>query len=237
MRKKLIGILLTVCISAGMLCGCAEKDSRDSASTGKPTIVSNIAENSDLYESNIMVGSDITMGTYEQDGNSSNGAEPIEWKVLAIEDNKALVISKYVLDLKPYHEEDTEVNWSECSLRMWLNGNFYAESFSENEKDKIVETIITENNVETNDNIFLLNKSELEKYLPTKDDRICEPTLFFKQSTKESFENGQGCRYWICTSGKRDTAYYVGMKGKLDGQPDGVTYNQGVRPAMWIKIK
>ena len=43
----------------------------------------------------------ITFGTYEQDNDTSNGAEPIEWEVPDVKGGKALVISKYILDAKP----------------------------------------------------------------------------------------------------------------------------------------
>ena len=41
------------------------------------------------------VGDEIVFGTYEQDGDSNNGTEDIDWIVLDRNDNKALVISKY----------------------------------------------------------------------------------------------------------------------------------------------
>ena len=43
----------------------------------------------------ISVGDIITFGHYEQDNNLDNGAEPIEWIVLDVQDGKALLLSKY----------------------------------------------------------------------------------------------------------------------------------------------
>lgn len=40
----------------------------------------------------------VTLGSYEQDGDSSNGKEPIEWIVLDETEDSQLVISKYVLE-------------------------------------------------------------------------------------------------------------------------------------------
>ena len=51
---------------------------------------------------NIKVGSYINFGAYEQDNNTSNGKEDVEWLVLEVKDGKALVISKYALDCKQY---------------------------------------------------------------------------------------------------------------------------------------
>lgn len=50
----------------------------------------------------LKVGDTFTFGHYEQDNNSSNGKEPIEWLVLDRKGNEVLVISKYCLDSKPY---------------------------------------------------------------------------------------------------------------------------------------
>ncbi len=44
------------------------------------------------------VGDIVYFGAYEQDNNTSNGKEDVEWIVLAKENEKALVISKYALD-------------------------------------------------------------------------------------------------------------------------------------------
>ncbi|MBQ5539651.1 MAG: hypothetical protein IIU03_05350, partial [Bacteroidales bacterium] len=85
----------------------------------------------------VKAGSIITMGHYEQDGDLSNGAEAIEWQVLAVEDGRTLVISRYGLDAKPYNEEDSSVTWETSTLRAWLNGEFYNSAFSSAEKGPI----------------------------------------------------------------------------------------------------
>lgn len=56
----------------------------------------------------VVVGSSIYFGQYEQDNNSGNGPEPIEWIVLDIQDDRALLISKYGLDIQPYKYEDRD---------------------------------------------------------------------------------------------------------------------------------
>ena len=42
-------------------------------------------------------GDIVTFGTYEQDDLTRNGAEPIEWIVLAVEGDQALLLSRCVL--------------------------------------------------------------------------------------------------------------------------------------------
>lgn len=82
----------------------------------------------------------VTFGRYEQDGNESNGKEPIEWYVLEREGGKALLISKYVLDEEPYRKEDIngyvygEWQWNNSTLKSWLNETFYNVAFVSSER-------------------------------------------------------------------------------------------------------
>ncbi len=61
---------------------------------------------SDALSINLQIGDLYSFGSYEQDNDLTNGAEPIDWEVLDIQDNRALLISKYALDSKPYNTED-----------------------------------------------------------------------------------------------------------------------------------
>lgn len=77
-------------------------------------------------------GSIVTFGAYEQDNNTGNGKEAIEWLVLDYDaaNNRALVISLYALDCKPYNTEKKNVTWEKCTLRAWLNNEFIQAAFS-----------------------------------------------------------------------------------------------------------
>ena len=85
----------------------------------------------------VSAGDIITFGRYEQDGNTVNDPEAIEWQVLEVEDGHALLISKYALDEKKYNEKYENVTWETCTLRAWLNGEFYNSAFSSEEKGQI----------------------------------------------------------------------------------------------------
>ena len=77
---------------------------------------------------------------YEQ----GNGQVPIEWIVLDRQEERALLLSKCALDAKPFHEvEDRTVTWAECTLRAWLNGDFYNSAFSDEERARIVQVTNT----------------------------------------------------------------------------------------------
>src|SRR5574344_486799 len=80
----------------------------------------------------------IKFGNYWQTNDKNK--EIIRWKVLAKENGKILLISKYALDCKPYHKNSCNVTWEECTLRKWLNSEFINNAFSEEEQQIIVLT-------------------------------------------------------------------------------------------------
>ena len=47
------------------------------------------------------VGETVVFGTYEQN-NKDDGREPLEWTVLAVEDGKALLVTKYIIHNDSY---------------------------------------------------------------------------------------------------------------------------------------
>ena len=142
------------------------------------------------------VGDCILFGKYEQDNNFHNGSEDIEWLVLAKEDNKILVISKYGLEYEPFNytttlrlsrkSSKTGTTWEECSLRKWLNGGFINEAFSTAEQNQILSTTVTADmndggifpgNV-TVDKIFLLSVNEANEYFGDDIARRCRCTPY-----------------------------------------------------------
>ena len=93
---------------------------------------------------NAQVGDIIEYGTFEQDGDTSNGEEPIEWMVLAEEDGKKLLLSRYILisvgDMMVFPGEGVNYTWAECGIRTYLNGDFFESAFNEEERELIAET-------------------------------------------------------------------------------------------------
>ena len=100
-----------------------------------------------MADQTISVGQSLTFGHYEQDNNLSNGAEPIEWIVLDIQDDYALLLSKYLLDAKPYDEGnrmDETLTWETSTIRSWLNNEFLNYSFTNSEQN-LIWTMILDN--------------------------------------------------------------------------------------------
>ena len=89
--------------------------------------VDELLETSDLK---YLIGREVIFGSYEQDGNTGNGAEDIEWIILARTGDNALLLSKYGLDTKRYNEGYGDVTWGQSDIRSWLNGSFMDTAFT-----------------------------------------------------------------------------------------------------------
>ncbi len=122
---------------------------------------------------NTQEGKYFTLGRYEQDNKRENGPEPIEWKVLARDGDRILVISRYILDCVRYDEEYRRVTWETCTLRAWLNGEFLGSAFDADEQLLIPTTHVTADpnpdfdvdpGADTEDKLFLLSIPEAEAY-------------------------------------------------------------------------
>ena len=119
------------------------------------------------------MGDVITFGHYEQDGDLSNGPEPIEWEIVSEEDGRLLLISRYALDCQPYNNENAASTWETCSLRAWLNDDFVNTAFSSAEQEYIIPATLTnpdneiwgiEGGNDTEDKVFCLSYEEVMQY-------------------------------------------------------------------------
>ena len=131
----------------------------------------------DIILKNAEVGDYVWFGSYEQDNDTSNGKEGIEWLVLDKQGNKVLLLSRYGLDAQPYNTEYEEITWENCTLRTWLNETFINNAFSSAEQQRILLTDVynsrsqccskwnTTGGNNTQDKIFLLSYAEANKYL------------------------------------------------------------------------
>ena len=111
----------------------------------------------------------IKFGSFEQDNDTGNGAEEIEWIVLRVEDGRALLLSKYILEGMHY-DSDSDASWEESEVRAWLNGDFYEAAFNDGERAYICQVELETDesayarHLTTKDNVFLLENADLGKY-------------------------------------------------------------------------
>ena len=193
------------------------------------------------------VGDYVFFGAYEQDNNTSNGMEDIEWLVLEVKDGKALLISKYALDCQQYNTSYTGVTWETCTLRKWLNNDFINSAFTADEK-AIIPTVMvsadknsaysTDPGNATQDQVFLLSIVETNKYFSSNDARECKPTEYaIANGAFVNSDNGN-CWWWLRSPGRyQDYAADVRKDGDVHEYGDRVYYDNGaVRPALWIDL-
>lgn len=84
------------------------------------------------------VGDVVEFGSYEQDGDISNGKEPIEWRVLTVEGNRAYVVSQKALDARAFNTDVDDGNdWGSSDLKKWLENDFASQAFTGDEMSEI----------------------------------------------------------------------------------------------------
>jgi len=200
---------------------------------------------------NVKKGDYLFFGAYEQDNNTSNGKEDVEWLVLEVKDGKALVISKYAIDGKPYNENGGTVMWETCSLREWLNSDFLNSAFTEEEKSKIPTVLVSadknpefdsDTGNDTQDKVFLLSITEANKYFNSDKSRICYPTDYaVKNGTRKS--DIDSCGWWLRTPGEDHSQFgqlyeaLVYEHGNIINSGTNGDYDHhAVRPVIWIEL-
>ncbi|MGN1084185.1 MAG: DUF6273 domain-containing protein, partial [Lachnospiraceae bacterium] len=213
----------------------------------------------------IVAGDYVTFGSYEQDNDLDNGKEPIEWLVLEVKDGKAFLLAKYGLDVKAYDSNfDRDIHltgflstWETCTLRAWLNDEFYNTAFTAKEQESIELTTVkntdnatydTDAGNDTKDKVYLLSMDESIKYLGKAVNRknlkaVTTPTKYtMAQGLVMKEPNqwyGDNCNWWLRTPGQSTyRAVYIADDGILmdnGGYADTSKYN-AVRPVVWIDV-
>ena len=110
---------------------------------------------------------------------------PMRWRILDIQDNKALLVCDRMPDSVPFHAADEDVTWENSTIRSWLNGydasanlqgtdytgnGFLNTAFTEEEKSAILPTSCknldnqdygTDSGADTEDCLFLLSNEDV----------------------------------------------------------------------------
>ncbi len=247
-------ILVAVILLVALANGCVKKNNPQDTNlpTGVTTTRSEsgtLEATSATSEAGTQVGSIIRLGAYEQDDNTANNEETLEWRVLAIENGKALLIAEKILDCIPYNITNSPVSWETCTLRTWLNDEFLNSAFTADEREKISVTTLanadvtdseTKGGKDTQDKVFLLNYVDAEKYFEVNNSRMAQGTGFAKNKGMHVVSEGSsaGNSYWWLRS-----PGLSGNSGVVDGVGQIYFYNNnvgsitlGVRPALWITL-
>ena len=170
-------------------------------------------------------------------------------------EHKALLLSKYGLDAQRYHTELMRVTWETCTLRTWLNKDFYDGAFTKIEKEAILTTAADNSKSQgfsrwhtyggnnTQDKIFLLSYAEANQYLGViqgNSDNVLSrvSVTAYAQQRGASVNNGNPVGWWWLRSPGtiQNCGAVVNDDGSL-GTRDVYNASGCVRPALWVNLE
>ncbi len=193
------------------------------------------------------VGDMVFFGTYEQDNDESNGTEPIEWIVLDKMNDRLLLMCRYGLDCVRFNAVAAFVTWDESSILTWLNNTFYYSAFNGAERSMILRSeqktdlnpyFDTDPGKDTTERVFLANITQIAKYLPSDESRMCVATPYATEQGVVTEKETGNCVWWLRSPGFDASA---STRVLLDGRINYCGYlvhsnRQAVRPWMWIAL-
>lgn len=187
-----------------------------------------------------------------------------EWRILDIQRDRILIITESIVEDRPYHDVYEATTWADCSLRAYLNHEFF-NSFEMKEREKIIPVINknlnnpwygTKGGADTLDFIFLLSLEEVTRqyfgdsrslfYHPGKNQRYWFERKDENNSKRLATSLGKDTHWWWLRSAGRvnlKASYIFGTNGNVGIQGNNITKGNlhegrcqgGVRPAMWIR--
>lgn len=207
------------------------------------TCLSEAKELLSLRDSMFTVGNEIEFGKYEQDGVLSNGKEDIEWIILARNGENALLISKHGLDA---HQFNTEylVAWETCTLRKWLNNDFFMTAFSSVEQKCILDSLVDNSanqgypdyqisSTDTYDKVYILSYMEAYDYY--------RASLNDWTPTKYAIQQGAGQgadpinKWWLRSPASSDGWLLVVESAESISVSGTTNRFTCVRPVIWVR--
>ena len=209
MKRLLLGLAAAILVCVMTACSPGGGDAPDAPSS----------------PSSAAVGDIVTFGSFNQSAKSDVGEKPIEWRVLAVEGDRMLLVSVCALDCRPFNSSDKQGNsWEESDLYAWLTTEFNDSAFTEAEQERILE-------------ITCLSVDEARAYFADDAARACKPTAY--AATNGAVTSNGGCYWWLRSAGTNGKEYaaFVSGDGRVmaGGQPVSNT-DRAVRPAMWVAL-
>ncbi|MBO5371555.1 MAG: CAP domain-containing protein [Lachnospiraceae bacterium] len=189
----------------------------------------------------------IAFGEYE--GKSLN------WRVLEVEDNYAYILSENIITEKAFHDVLEGTNWENCTLRSWLNNEFYTTAFTEEQQNAIITSYIRgdEHGYEgkegwteeesIQDKIFLLSYADVRNQSYGFPEFCCYSPDIFKQAT---CLHELDTEYWILRTTNflfdATSVYNIWDTGRLgtgmikNANTEHITTPYGIRPVLQLDL-
>ena len=180
-----------------------------------------------------------------------------EWRLLELQREKdksrwALLLTEDIIDKRPYNTQYTDVTWETCTLRQYLNGEFYGR-FSKQEQAMIseIDNVTPDNQWYgtkgggiTTGKVFLLSIEETVMYFgdsgQLKNKNLkSECWIDDKYNDDRVAMFGNGASWWWLRSpgflsSSAASVSYDGLVGVLGRNVDNAS--GGVRPALWLNL-
>jgi hypothetical protein len=189
---------------------------------------------------------------------------PYAWRVLDVQEGRALLLSEEIVERRAYNDEFEPVTWKDCSLRKYLRNKFLQRFTPVQQEQMIEESIQNPDNLwygtrggeTTPVKLFLLSLEEVDRYFGDSGDYHGERRKEWNGSkyvTKPegySFSNkhdsermakykGEASWWWLRSPG--GSSYYaatVSADGSVIDSGNAVDRSGGgVRPAFWLNLK
>ena len=167
-----------------------------------------------------------------------------------------LIVSDFILESRSYDSAAEIVTWDTSGIRSYLNGEFYENTFSADEKAQILETTLindssqwfsTPGGPNTTDKVFLLSLAEVIKYLGDSG-QLSEPV--FELWIGDEYNSNRVCEGLAGDGRTREASWWwLRSPGRLDDRvaivaDDGFIYVYGgpadsiagIRPALWLDM-
>ena len=190
----------------------------------EPGVKAIIMDNAELSKRINAWRQGIEPGDKVQFGHNAEG-RILTWIVLDKKDDALMLITADLVLSAPFRGTK-RATWDSSSLRTYLNGTFYDESFSEEEKAAIIESIAwnDKNNnsdvtpgTSTKDNIYILSRTEANNYI---------------EILSNNMVDGE---WWLRTPGTYNN-HLLCMVGDASGfKSVNSIEEKGVRPVLWVK--
>ncbi|HET6784583.1 MAG TPA: DUF6273 domain-containing protein [Erysipelotrichaceae bacterium] len=164
-----------------------------------------------------------------------------EWRILDIREDRILILTDEIIELRDYHTKAIDITWKDCELRNYLNHEFF-NTFNKNEQSRIIETLNKnpDNNwykadggEDTLDKIFILSMDEVVRlYFGDSSKLLDNPAKNQRYWFQRKDENNIKRRstymnsiwwWWVRTPGKHNrVAVYIHGDGNIGIQGNGV---------------
>lgn len=248
-RKKIIAIGMTLLLLMSTIAGQGSQEAKVKAS----------CEDGNVGDEYL-----IEFGNYWQEDTNGDGVAdkndektPIRWiKWDNDEDGKVLLMAEKCLDSKPFHDTEEEVAWKDCTLRSWLNEEFLADAFSEQEQSAIVETTHDtkaalsmfadrKEDISSTEKVFIPDVNELPG-IAIKDNllvgdrgnlRRCTVNTPYCASLEGRYDVNKYDNYWLRNNGQTNgEAMTITVEGGVMYLGDVTGIGVGVRPMLYLDL-